>query len=103
MSPLFVELLEINHKLILEKMFAPSPAETLRTDDVVFDIATLEVVSMEALNTIPMASWPPRQNHTTTKETQPTKSKQSVKENKKKLMMLHASPRKHTNAQKKDK
>jgi len=72
---MFSKLPEINRRLILEQMSAPSPVETISTSDVVSDITTPEVVTMEASTTVPTTPRSPRPKHTLTRETQLAKSK----------------------------
>ena len=80
MSPVFAMLPTIKQKFILNKMFVPSPSENVSTGDVASNTVASEVVSMEALAIVPTTPRSPRPKHTPTRETQPAKSKQSVKE-----------------------
>lgn len=105
LSLAFAEFPVINQKFILDKMSAPSHAETVSAGNVGSKIATPEVVSMDALATVPTTPRLPRPNPTHIRETQLAKSKKSKKEKEKKPVPVRASPRKHTKTkkQKKDK
>lgn len=52
-SPAFSELLVINQNFILDKMFAPSPIETISIGNVASETAAPKVVSMEAPAPVP--------------------------------------------------
>lgn len=67
-SVVFVELPEISQKLILEKLSIPSPVEIFNISDVSYETTTLEVVSMEASATVPMALRSPRPKPTHIRE-----------------------------------
>jgi len=96
-SPAFAKLSEINQKFILDKMLALSPAETVSIGDVASEAATLEVVSMEASAPVRTTPRLPRTKPTPTSETKIAKSK---KDKQKKSVLVHASPRKHTDTHK---
>jgi len=72
---MFAEFVEINHKLILEKMYSSSPAKANSSSDAISNTTAIEVVRMEAPTTMPIVPRSPRLKHTPTKEAQPFKPK----------------------------
>jgi len=84
-TPSFANCSEATRELVIERMLSTNPAEAMSSSVAVSNAPRLEVTSMEALASVPMALRLPQSKPTTEKEKQPiANAKHSTKEKQKK-------------------